>query len=93
MCGNFFDIRAFGAVMSTGVNCGQVRGPIQFAFARSVEPVISQEHAITRWLLRPRKKQLTNLATIVRWAVSSRSLMGSTNARFYKSSPRRTNRL
>lgn len=48
MCGNFFDIRAFGAVMSTGVNCGQVRGPIQFAFARSVEPVISQEHAITR---------------------------------------------
>ncbi len=48
MCGNFFDIRAFGAVMSTDVNCGQVRGPIQFAFARSIEPVISQEHAVTR---------------------------------------------
>ena len=39
MCGNFYDIRLFGAVMSTGVNCGQVRGPVQFTFARSVEPV------------------------------------------------------
>src|SRR5690606_35846318 len=45
MCGNFFDIRTFGAVMSTDVNCGQVRGPVQFAFARSIEPIISQEHA------------------------------------------------
>ncbi len=48
MCGNFFDIRAFGAVMSTDVNCGQVRGPIQFGFARSIEPIVSQEHALTR---------------------------------------------
>ncbi|MEZ6052431.1 MAG: type I-C CRISPR-associated protein Cas7/Csd2 [Planctomycetaceae bacterium] len=48
MCGNFFDIRTFGAVMSTDVNCGQVRGPIQFALARSVDPIISQEHAVTR---------------------------------------------
>jgi CRISPR-associated protein Csd2 len=48
MCANFFDVRSFGAVMSTGVNCGQVRGPIQMTFARSVEPVISQEHSITR---------------------------------------------
>ena len=48
MCANFFDIRAFGAVMSTEVNCGQVRGPIQFSFARSVEPIIPLEHAITR---------------------------------------------
>jgi CRISPR-associated protein Csd2 len=48
MCGNFFDIRAFGAVMSTDINCGQVRGPIQFAIARSVEPIVSQEHAVTR---------------------------------------------
>ncbi len=48
MCGNFFDIRAFGAVMSTDVNCGQVRGPIQFGIARSIEPVVSQEHALTR---------------------------------------------
>ncbi len=48
MCGNFFDIRAFGAVMSTDVNCGQVRGPIQFGIARSIEPIVSQEHALTR---------------------------------------------
>jgi len=48
MCQNFFDIRTFGAVMSTDVNCGQVRGPVQFGFARSVDPVISLEHSVTR---------------------------------------------
>ena len=52
MCQNFFDIRTFGAVMTTFVkaalNCGQVRGPVQFGFARSIDPIISQEVAITR---------------------------------------------
>ena len=48
MCKNFYDIRTFGAVMSTEVNCGQVRGPVQISFARSVEPVIVTEHSITR---------------------------------------------
>ena len=48
MCQNFFDVRTFGAVMSTGVNCGQVRGPVQLTFARSVDPVIALEHSITR---------------------------------------------
>ena len=48
VCENFFDVRSFGAVMSTGINCGQVRGPIQLTFSRSVDPVIAQEHAITR---------------------------------------------
>ncbi len=48
MCNNFFDVRAFGAVMTTEVNCGQVRGPIQLAFAKSVEPVFNQEISITR---------------------------------------------
>ena len=48
MCHNFYDVRTFGAVMTTGVNCGQVRGPAQFAFARSVDPVVSLEHAVTR---------------------------------------------
>ncbi|MFO1381003.1 MAG: type I-C CRISPR-associated protein Cas7/Csd2 [Chitinivorax sp.] len=48
MCKNFFDVRTFGAVMSTGVNCGQVRGPVQLTFARSVEPVVALEHSITR---------------------------------------------
>lgn len=48
MCTNFYDIRTFGAVMTTEVNCGQVRGPVQMAFARSVEPVVPQEVSITR---------------------------------------------
>ena len=48
MCGNFYDIRAFGAVMSTEVNAGQVRGPIQLTFARSVDQIIPLEHCITR---------------------------------------------
>jgi len=48
MCANFFDIRAFGAVMTTEINCGQVRGPIQMTFARSVDPVVTSEHSITR---------------------------------------------
>ncbi len=48
MCTNFYDIRTFGAVMSMEVNCGQVRGPIQISFARSVDPIVTSEHAITR---------------------------------------------
>jgi CRISPR-associated protein Csd2 len=48
MCDNYWDIRTFGAVMSTAVSAGQVRGPVQLTFARSVDPVVSAEHAITR---------------------------------------------
>lgn len=48
MCENFFDVRAFGAVMSTGPNAGQVRGPVQLAFARSVHPVLPLDISITR---------------------------------------------
>lgn len=48
LCQNFFDIRTFGAVLSTGANAGQVRGPVQFTFARSVDPIVSLEHSITR---------------------------------------------
>jgi CRISPR-associated protein Csd2 len=48
MCDNFFDIRAFGAVMSTEVNCGQVRGPLQLTFARSVDRILPMDVAITR---------------------------------------------
>ena len=48
MCQNFYDIRAFGAVMTLKINCGQVRGPIQLTFARSVDQVVSSEHSITR---------------------------------------------
>ena len=52
MCRNFFDIRTFGAVMTTFVkaalNCGQVRGPVQLGFSRSIDPIVSQEVTITR---------------------------------------------
>ncbi|QXD14715.1 type I-C CRISPR-associated protein Cas7/Csd2 [Rhodocaloribacter litoris] len=48
MCANFYDVRTFGAVMTTGVNCGQVRGPLQLTFARSVDPIVPMDLSITR---------------------------------------------
>ncbi len=48
MCDNFYDVRTFGAVMTTEVNCGQVRGPVQFTFARSIEEIVPAEVSITR---------------------------------------------
>jgi len=48
MCQNFYDVRTFGAVMSTGVNAGQVRGPMQLTFSRSIDPVVPMEVSITR---------------------------------------------
>lgn len=48
MCKNYFDVRAFGAVMSIGKNAGQVRGPVQLTFSRSIEPIVPLEHSITR---------------------------------------------
>lgn len=48
MCRHFYDIRTFGAVMTTEVNCGQVRGPVQLNFARSIDPIVQQEITITR---------------------------------------------
>ena len=48
MCENFFDVRTFGAVMTTGDNCGQVRGPVQINFSRSIDPIVQQEVTITR---------------------------------------------
>jgi CRISPR-associated protein Csd2 len=48
MCDNFFDVRTFGAVMGTGINCGQVRGPVQLNFAQSIDPVLPLEISITR---------------------------------------------
>lgn len=56
MCGNFYDVRTFGAVMSTGVNCGQVRGPVQITFGRSVEPIVASEHSITRMAVTTEKE-------------------------------------
>ncbi len=48
MCATFYDIRTFGAVMATEVNCGQVRGPVQLSFARSIDPVVTSEFSVTR---------------------------------------------
>jgi CRISPR-associated protein Csd2 len=48
ICRQFYDVRTFGAVMSTGVNCGQVRGPVQLTFGRSIDPIVAAEHSITR---------------------------------------------
>mgnify|MGYP001599004690 CR=1 FL=1 len=48
MCDNYYDIRTFGAVLALSVNCGQVRGPVQLTFARSVDPIVQLEHSITR---------------------------------------------
>lgn len=56
MCKKYFDIRTFGAVMSTGKNAGQVRGPIQFTFARSVDPIAAMEHTITRMAVATEKE-------------------------------------
>ena len=56
MCKNYFDIRTFGAVMSTGKNAGQVRGPIQFTFARSVDSIATAEHSITRMAVATEKE-------------------------------------
>lgn len=56
MCKNFFDIRAFGAVMTTEINCGQVRGPVQLSFARSIDRIVSSEHAVTRMAVTTEKE-------------------------------------
>ncbi|WP_221090994.1 type I-C CRISPR-associated protein Cas7/Csd2 [Deinococcus aquaedulcis] len=65
MCQNFYDIRTFGAVMSTEVNAGQVRGPVQFTFARSQDPILGLDFAITRVALtNPDKKQAAEDETV-----------------------------
>lgn len=56
MCDKFYDVRTFGAVMSLGVNCGQVRGPVQLTFARSIDPVLPLEHSITRMAVATEKE-------------------------------------
>lgn len=56
MCSKYYDIRTFGAVMSMGKNAGQVRGPIQFTFARSVDPIVPAEHSITRMAVATEKE-------------------------------------
>jgi CRISPR-associated protein Csd2 len=67
MCANFYDVRSFGAVMSTGPNAGQVRGPVQVAFARSLDPVLPLELSITRMAVAETVAGAKNSADYVAW--------------------------
>ncbi len=67
MCQQFFDVRAFGAVMSTGPNAGQVRGPVQVAFSRSYDPVLPMDVSITRMAVAADVKGATSSADYLKW--------------------------
>lgn len=67
MCENFYDVRAFGAVMSTGANAGQVRGPVQIAFSRSVDPILPLDLSITRMAVAEDVKNARSSAELAQW--------------------------
>lgn len=67
MCNNFYDVRSFGAVMSTGANAGQVRGPIQFAFARSIDPILPLDISITRMAVSDKAKGAKTMTEYEKW--------------------------
>ena len=67
MCANFFDVRTFGAVMSTGPNAGQVRGPVQIAFARSAGAILPLDISITRMAVAEDVKGATSSADYLKW--------------------------
>ncbi|MDK3161102.1 type I-C CRISPR-associated protein Cas7/Csd2 [Kamptonema cortianum] len=67
MCANFYDVRTFGAVMSTGANAGQVRGPVQITFSRSVDPILSLDASITRMAVAENVKGSKSSAEIAAW--------------------------
>ncbi len=67
MCKTFFDVRTFGAVMSTGANAGQVRGPVQFSFARSLDPILPMEASITRMAVAEKVKDAKTMADYEKW--------------------------
>jgi CRISPR-associated protein Csd2 len=67
MCEKFYDVRAFGAVMSTGLNAGQVRGPVQLTFARSVDPILPLDVSITRMAVAEDVKGAKTVADLIAW--------------------------
>ena len=67
MCKNFFDVRTFGAVMSTGANAGQVRGPVQIAFAKSEHPIMQLDISMTRMAVADKVKDATSSEDYRRW--------------------------
>lgn len=80
MCKNYYDIRTFGAVMSTGKNAGQVRGPIQLTFARSVDAVATAEHSITRIAVATPGEAEKQMEKTIQWGVKQPFLTDSTFA-------------
>ena len=67
MCQQFFDVRTFGAVMSTGPNAGQVRGPVQVSFSRSIDPILPMDAAITRMAVAEKPKEAKTVADYEKW--------------------------
>lgn len=67
MCQQFFDVRTFGAVMSTGANAGQVRGPVQVAFSRSIDPILPMDASITRMAVAEKVAGAKTIADYVKW--------------------------
>ncbi len=67
MCKTFLDVRTFGAVMSTGANAGQVRGPVQFSFARSLDSILPMESSITRMAVAEKVKDAKTMADYEKW--------------------------
>ena len=67
MCQQFFDVRTFGAVMSTGANAGQVRGPVQVAFSRSIDPILPVEAAITRMAVAEKVSGAKTVSDYQKW--------------------------
>ncbi len=67
MCANFYDVRTFGAVMSTGANAGQVRGPVQVAFSRSIDPVLPLDLSITRGAVADKVKGSESSEALKKW--------------------------
>ena len=67
MCQNFYDVRTFGAVMSTGPNAGQVRGPVQVGWGRSVDPILSMDASITRMAVAEKVAGAKSVADYEEW--------------------------
>lgn len=67
MCQQFFDVRSFGAVMSTGPNAGQVRGPVQVSFSRSIDPILPMDASITRMAVAEKVKDARTVADYEKW--------------------------
>ena len=77
MCQNFYDVRTFGAVMSTGVNCGQVRGPVQLTLPAPLIPSLLRNTPSPAWRLPPRPRQKSRMVTTAPWVASTPSPMVS----------------